>query len=196
MNEPQNPQKDLSDIRAMMERSTKILSLSGLAGVTIGLVAIAGALHARWMIETCSNEEIQLYLIADAAAILAIAISLAVFFSARMAKKKGMPVWTAAGKYLIMELAIPLAAGGVFCAAMLLHQTYFLLPAIMLTFYGLALVNASKFAIREVRYLGLTELTIGMLAVLFPSEGMNFWILGFGVVHILYGARIYLKYEK
>ncbi len=196
MNEPQNPQKDLSDIRAMMERSTKILSLSGLAGVTIGLVAIAGALLARWMIKKCSNEEIQLYLIADAGAILAIAISLAVFFSARMAKKKGMPVWTTAGKYLITELAIPLAAGGVFCAAMLLHQTYFLLPAIMLTFYGLALVNASKFAVREVRYLGLTELTIGLLAVLFPLEGMNFWILGFGVVHILYGARIYLKYEK
>ena len=196
MNELHNPQKDLSEIRSMMERSTKILSLSGLAGITIGLVAIAGALYAQWIHHNISAEKVQLYLILEALAVLAIAIGLSVFFSSRMAKKKEMPLWTPAGRYLLTELVIPLAAGGVFCAATIIHRAFFLLPAIMLTFYGLALVNASKFAVKEVRYLGLTQLTIGLLAALFPEEGMNFWILGFGVMHILYGVRIYLKYEK
>lgn len=196
MNELHDPQKDLSEIRSMMDRSTKILSLSGLAGITIGLVTIGGALYAQWIQHHIAAEEIQRYLIIDALAVLAIAAALSVFFSSRMAKKKGIPLWTPAGRYLITELAIPLAAGGVFCSAAIIHKTFFLLPAIMLTFYGLALVNASKFAVKEVRYLGLTQLTIGLLAALIPGEGMNFWVLGFGVMHILYGVRIYLKYEK
>lgn len=196
MNELHDPQKDLSEIRSMMERSTKTLSLSGLAGITIGLVAIAGALYAQWIQHNISAEKVQRYLILDALVVLAIAIGLSVFFSARMARKKGIPLWTPAGRYLITELAIPLAAGGIFCSAVIVNQTFFLLPAIMLIFYGLALVNASKFAVKEVRYLGLTELTIGLAAALFPAEGMNFWVLGFGVMHILYGVRIYLKYEK
>ncbi len=196
MAELHDPQKDLSEIRAMMERSTKILTLSGLAGITIGIVAIGGALYAQWIPGHIPEEYVQQHLILDALAVLAIAIGLSVFFSARMAKKKGIPLWTPAARYLITELAIPLAAGGVFCVAALVNQTSILLPAIMLTFYGLALVNAGKFAVKEVRYLGLTQLTIGLLAALFPSEGMNFWMLGFGVMHILYGVRIYLKYEK
>ena len=196
MAELHDPQKDLSEIRAMMERSTKILSLSGLAGITIGLVAIGGALLGQWIHHHVTPEEIQRFLILDALSVLAIAIGLSVFFSARMAKKKGIPLWTPAARYLITELAIPLAAGGVFCLSAIINQTFYLLPAIMLTFYGLALVNAGKFAVKEVRYLGLTQLTIGLLAALFPSEGMNFWMLGFGVMHILYGVRIYLKYEK
>lgn len=196
MNELHNPQKDLSEIRSMMERSTKILSLSGLAGITIGLVAIAGALYAQWIHRNISAEKVQLYLIFEALLVLVIAIGLSVFFSSRMATKKRMPLWTPAGRYLLTELAIPLAAGGVFCVAAIVNKAFFLLPAIMLTFYGLALVNASKFAVKEIRYLGLTQLTIGLLAALFPDEGLNFWILGFGVMHILYGVRIYLKYEK
>ncbi len=196
MTELRDPQQELSEIRTMMERSTKILSLSGLAGITIGLVAIGGALYAQWIHDHIAAEEIRRYLIIEALAVLVIATALSVLFSSRMAKKKGLPLWSPAGRYLITELAIPLAAGGVFCVALIIHDSVLLLPAVMLTFYGLALINASKFAVKEVRYLGLTQLAIGLLAALYPADGLNFWALGFGVVHILYGLRIYLKYEK
>lgn len=195
--EPINdPARDLSEIRLMMERSSKILSLSGLAGIIIGIIALWGVTFAQWIHTRVSAEDIVGYLVADAIVVLALAISGAVFFSNRMAKKKGLPLWNNPARYLVTDLAIPLFAGGVFCVALLMHHTYEYLPAIMLTFYGLALVNASKFAVKEVRYLGLTQLTIGLLAALFYQEGLNFWALGFGVVHILYGLRIYVKYEK
>ena len=196
MNKIEGHLKDISEIRSMMERSSKILSLSGLAGVAIGIIALCGAMFAQYIHTRVAQEDVVTYLGADALLVLLLAVGLAVFFSSRMAKKKGLPLWNSTAKYLVTELSIPLFAGGVFCVALLLHQSYFLLPAVMLTFYGLALVNASKFAVKEVRYLGLTQLTIGLLAALFHREGLNFWALGFGVVHILYGLQIYVKYEK
>lgn len=196
MEQTSDPIQQLADIRAMMEKSTKILSLSGVAGISIGLLAIAGAMFAQYISARVPAEDVQLYLIADALAVLLIAIGLSVFFSSRMAKKKNLPRWNNVAHHLVIELAIPLFAGGVFCIAFLLNRTYNLIPAAMLAFYGLALVNASKFTVKEVRYLGLTELAIGMLAALIPQQGLNFWALGFGVMHMLYGLRMYVKYEK
>lgn len=196
MNQPNDPAKDLSEIRSMMERSSKILSLSGLAAVSIGITALCGVMYAQYIHTRVPAEDVERHIITDALAVLFLAIALAMFFSNRMAKKKGLPIWNNTAKYLVGELAIPLFAGGVFCVALLMNKTFNLVPAVMLTFYGLALVNASKFAVKEVRYLGLTQLTIGLFAALIPNEGLNFWALGFGVVHILYGVRIYVKYEK
>lgn len=196
MNQPNDPAKDLSEIRSMMERSSKILSLSGIAGVSIGIVALCGVMYAQYVHTRVPAEDVERHIIVDALAVLFVAIVLAMFFSSRMAKKKGLPIWNKTAKHLVGELAIPLFAGGVFCMALLMNRTFNLLPAVMLTFYGLALVNASKFTVREVRYLGLTQLVIGLLAALIPQEGLNFWALGFGVVHILYGLRIYVKYER
>jgi hypothetical protein len=196
MNHPNDPVKDLSDIRSMMEKSSKVLSLSGLAGVAIGIVALAGVLYAQYIHTHVPAEDVERYIIADALAVLFLAIMLAILFSSRMAKKKGLPIWNITAKHLVGELAIPLFAGGVFCGALLMNKTFNLLPSAMLTFYGLALVNASKLTVKEVRYLGLTQLTIGLLAALIPDEGLNFWALGFGAVHILYGLRIYSKYER
>ena len=188
--------KEISEIRSMMERSSKILSLSGLAGISIGIVALCGVMYAQYIHTRVPPENAPFYVATDALAVLVLAITMSVLFSSRLAKKKGLPLWNQTGKFLVTELAIPLFAGGVFCIALMIQKTYYLLPAVMLTFYGLALLNASKFTVREVRYLGLTQLCIGLLAALVPQEGLNFWALGFGVVHILYGLRIYVKYEK
>jgi hypothetical protein len=196
MEQTSDPIQQLSDIRSMMEKSTKILSLSGLAGVSIGLVAIAGVMFAQYIHSRVSADDVQSFIIADAVAVLILAIGLSVFFSSRMAKKKNLPTWNSIAKHLIIELAIPLFAGGVFSVALLLNRTYNLIPAAMLAFYGLALVNASKFTVKEVRLLGLTELALGLFAALLPQEGLNFWALGFGVMHIVYGLRMYVKYEK
>jgi hypothetical protein len=196
MNEPNDPLKNLSEIRSMMERSSKILSLSGLAGVGVGIVALCGVMYAQYIHTRVAQEDVVKYLAVDAVVVLTLALGISLWFSRRMAKKKGLPIWNQTAKHLVTELAIPLFAGGAFCVALLLNKTYNLLSAVMLTFYGLALVNASKFAVKEVRHLGLTQLVIGLLAAVLPQEGLNFWALGFGVVHILYGLRIYMKYEK
>lgn len=196
MNDVDQHLKDITEIRSMMERSSKVLSLSGLSGVGAGVIAIAGVLFAQWIPTRVAPEDVITYLVGDAVVVLLLGIGTATLFSHRMARKKDLPVWTATSRFLIVDLAIPLGAGGLFCCALLQHGSYGLIPGTMLVFYGLALINGSKYALKEIRYLGLTELVLGCVAVFVPDQGLTIWALGFGIMHIVYGLQMYLRYER
>lgn len=196
MNELDQHLKDISEIRSMMERSSKVLSLSGLSGVSAGIIALVGVMFAQWVHTRVTPDDGITYITLDALAVLVLALGMAVVFSSRMARKKGIPVWTNTSRYLIIDLAIPLAAGGIFSVALMASHAYALIPGTMLVFYGLALVSGSRYAMNEIRYLGLTELVLGSLALFIPHEGLNFWGLGFGIMHIAYGLWMYNRYER
>jgi uncharacterized membrane protein HdeD (DUF308 family) len=66
----------------------------------------------------------------------------------------------------------------------------------MLIFYGLALVNASKYTIGTVQYLGYTQIVLGLICAAFPGYGFWFWVVGFGILHIVYGSIMHFKEEK
>jgi TM2 domain-containing membrane protein YozV len=57
----------------------------------------------------------------------------------------------------------------------------------------LALVNASKFTLDTVKYLGISEIIVGLIAAYFVGYGLYFWAFGFGILHIVYGGVMYLK---
>lgn len=196
MNELEQHLKDITEIRSMMERSSKVLSLSGLSGVSAGIIAIAGVMFAQWVHTGVPPEDVITYISLDALVVLVLALGMAILFSSRMARKQGLPLWTTTSRYLITDLAIPLAAGGVFSLALMSARAYAFIPGTMLVFYGLALVSASKYAMKEIRYLGLTELGLGALALFLVQEGLNIWALGFGVMHIVYGVWMYNRYER
>lgn len=191
-----NPGQDLSEIRAMMEKSSRILSLSGVAGIVIGCVALVGVLYAEYISAWIDPDDQLPHFLADALIVLLLAIILVVVFSTRMAKKKELPAWNPAAKNLVTELAVPLATGGAFCIALILGQVYSLLPSAMLLFYGLALFGASKYTIPEVRWLGIAQVVLGLLAAFMPAQGLLYWALGFGIAHMLFGLRIYFMYER
>lgn len=65
-----------------------------------------------------------------------------------------------------------------------------------LIFYGLALVNVSKYTLKEIRGLGLIEIFLGLLAFQFLAYGLIIWTIGFGVLHIIYGFIIKMKYKS
>jgi predicted lysophospholipase L1 biosynthesis ABC-type transport system permease subunit len=208
MNELETGLQDISAIRSMMERASKFLSLSGLSGVSAGVVALAGAWAAHRAIEQ-SGTHIPLpgeqgaidawlgtFLAADAVSVLVVALACSTLFSVRMARKKGYPLWGPTTMYMLAALMIPLAAGGAFCGVLLFHGIYGLLPAVMLVFYGLALLNAGNFTFSEVRYLGLIDILLGLTAGFQPALGLILWAGGFGVLHIVYGILLYSKYEK
>jgi len=196
MNHPRDPIKDIAEIRSIMERSSKLLSLSGLAGIAVGVVALCGVLLFQWLQSTAPPQQLQRDCIMLALGVLLLSIALAMAFSRRMARRQGLPAWNQPARFLVTELAIPLAAGGVMCVALLVHEAHALLPSTMLTFYGLALLNASKFTVKEVRWLGLTEIMLGLLAAFVTNWGLALWAAGFGGLHILYGLRIFIAYEK
>ena len=188
--------KDITEIRSMMERSSKVLSLSGLSGVSAGIAALAGAWFAEWAISSLKQSDLLASITIDAAIVLLLGVGMAVVFSVRMARKKTLPIWTPTSRFLIVDLAIPLGAGGILCVALIQYGAYSLIPGIMLMFYGLALINGSKYALKEIRYLGITELILGCVAVFLPQHGLAIWASGFGIMHILYGSLMYFRYER
>jgi hypothetical protein len=198
--------KDISEIRSLMEQSTKFLSLSGLSGISAGCVGLIAAGLAEWYLHRSGAQistagvtdsgSLMTFFFIEAGLTLLLALSFAAFFSMRMAKKKGLPVWTNSTKSLLLSLFIPLATGGTFCLVLLAHKLVFLVAPSMLVFYGLALLNTSKYTLNEIRYLGMSEICLGLVAAVWIEFGLVFWGFGFGVLHIVYGTLMYFKYEK
>jgi hypothetical protein len=193
-----DPVKDLAEIRSMMEKSSKFLSLSGLAGISAGIIALIGSyamlLKIREIKESVATENFSVYFISVALVILALALGAAIFFTTRNAKKKNLPVWTPATNYLLTSLFLPLLAGGLFSFILWYRGNPELIFSATLVFYGLALLNASKYTSNEIRYLAIIEIILGLVAGV--SYGLILWAVGFGVMHIIYGIYMYLKYEK
>jgi hypothetical protein len=200
---PDDPRKDLNEIRSMMERSTKFLSLSGLAGVSAGTVALAGALAAHLKMRGIPADDYSLYygeivpfLVGDALGVLLAATALAIYFTTRAALKKGERVWDHTARFMVVSLLPPLTAGGIFCLLLWHHGIFALIIPAMLLFYGVALLAASKYTPGEVKYLAYAEILLGLLATWFLSAWLIIWATGFGVFHILYGLIMYRKYGQ
>ena len=200
MNEIESRLKDISEIRSMMERSSKFLSLSGLAGVAAGTVALIGAALAYQQLRIndglAEKNNLLTFFVVDAAVVLVLAIGLAIFFSTRMAKKKALPIWTTTTKHMLASLLMPLSTGGVFCFILWYHGLVLLIPPATLIFYGLALLNTSTYTTTEIRYLALAEIMLGLLATLLLESWLVLWAIGFGLLHIAYGIFMYRKFEK
>lgn len=197
-----NQVEDIKVIREMMERSSKFLSLSGMSGVVAGAAAIAGAAFAYFYLlrdpaaTDFTRMQETLILGAIAVVVLAVALGAGVWFSWRKARKSGQKFFNKTTGRILYALAIPLVAGGIFCLIYLLRGDLRTVISGTLLFYGLALVNASKYTYGEIHWLGLTEIALGLLAALFGRHGILFWTLGFGVCHIVYGLVMYLKYDR
>jgi hypothetical protein len=202
--------EDIKTIRKMMEESSRFLSLSGLSGIFAGLLAITGALIAYFLIlkngsiryddyvSSLSGQETQSLrwkLIADAVFVLALSVIISFYFSLQKAKREGKNFWTPVSRRLMMNLLIPLVTGGVFTIVLLIQNQMQLIVPGLLIFYGLALVNAGKFTYGEVFYLGILEIITGLVSAFFTGWGIIFWIIGFGLLHIIYGVALYRKYE-
>jgi hypothetical protein len=202
----QKHQEDLAHIRSMMERSSRFISLSGLSGVFAGLSALVGGLYVYQLFRANGLEyfdgEHKLYsanlvseLFFTGVVILAFAFTFGILFTIRKSKKYDLPIWTSATKNMLFNLAVPLATGGIFCLALIYHGSYGFVAPSTLIFYGLALVNAEKYTFSDVKYLGFSELILGLISLFYIGYGLIFWIIGFGILHILYGLVMFKKYK-
>lgn len=200
-----NPQQELSEIKSMMERSTKFLSLSGLSGIMAGTYALIGAALIYYWTESSITATSYL---ADSISgqisriiwvgiiVLTLSILTAYFLSQKNSHRTSSKLWTSAGKRFLIALFLPVTLGALFCFA-LIHLGYFeLIASTTLLFYGLGLINSALFTLNDIRHLGFGHVVLGILAAFFPAFGLFFWTIGFGALHILYGSIMYFKYEK
>ncbi|PUZ27831.1 hypothetical protein GA0116948_106152 [Chitinophaga costaii] len=203
----------LHDIKRIMERSTRFLSLSGLSGVGAGITALAGAFVAQQRIDYYKGlglrnqlddnavrwDQLRLELLILAGAILIIAFSIGFYFTWRKASREGASLWDNTSRKMAMNMVLSLGTGGLFILGSIYHQYDLTVGPACLVFYGLALINVSKYTVRDVRYLGLSEIALGLINLFFfdvVGYSLMFWALGFGVCHILYGGLMWWKYER
>lgn len=207
MNQQKDQLETLHEIRNIMDRSSRFISLSGLSGIAAGVSALAGAAVVKWYLLTHNidykedagrnlTKESIVFMLSVAALVFILALCLATYFTARNAKKNSHRVWDSKTERMLVNLFIPLAAGGIFCAVLIYHNLMYLVAPVMLIFYGCALLNASKYTLSDIRYLGILEIILGLLASFFVGYGLLAWTMGFGVLHILYGTLVYIKYER
>ena len=190
---------DLKQIRSMMERSTKFLSISGMSGVAAGISALLGA-TAAWFVVYEHWHITRISLLADllliAVCVLLLAGGSGFYFSLRKARKNGSKFWMPATRGILVDFATPMISGGLFCIALLWHGYTGPAQAATLVFYGLALIAAGARTYRDVKMLGLCEIGLGILSAFLPRYGLYFWAFGFGILHILYGIIMHYRYDR
>jgi hypothetical protein len=207
MKEEKDYIQDIAEIRSMMERSSKFLSLSGWSGVMAGIYALAGAYIASKILnfnpdeivyntdESVSVGNFQ-NVIFLAITIMILAIGTAIFLSGKNAQKRGEKLWNATARRLLIDMAVPLVAGGLLILIFISKGLIGLIAPFSLLFYGLALYNVGKVTYKEVKVLGLIQIGLGLLNSFFIGYGLLFWTMGFGIAHIIYGIYLHYKYEK
>ena len=206
---------DISEIKNMMSRSSRFISLSGLSGILAGIYALIGAFVANSYINLTLDalysednySRVELHdaqefpnlveeLLLIAISVLVLAVVTGIILSIRKANKSGEKVWNVASRRLVLNFLIPIVVGGIFCLVLLQYGFTGLVAPATLIFYGLACVNASKYTLGDVRYMGLAFILIGLISTQFIGYGLYFWAMGFGVFHIIYGAMMYFKYDR
>jgi len=198
--------EDLKDIKEMMHKSSRFISLSGIAGIAAGIVALVGAIIAhQWVFSDLNLKGHQqliipgdvttnLFLISIGTLILAIIVT--IFFTTRHSHQKQEKIWDHQTRRLLINLLVPLATGGVMCLLLIFKSFVSMVIPMTLIFYGLALINASKFTLSEIRSLGMVEIILGLTAFQFVDIALICWALGFGFMHIVYGIFMHLKYQS
>ena len=197
---------ELSSIRNLMERSSKFISLSGLSGIMAGVYALIGAFIGYKIVYNTqgilqyrdsyiSESQILWQLTSIAAGVLVLSLVTGIWLTIRQARKKGENFWNPVSKRLLVNMTIPLVTGGLFILILLIRGEYAIICSACLIFYGLALIAGSHYTLSAVKWLGFSEIIIGLMAALIPGYGIIFWTLGFGILHILYGSIMHFKYN-
>jgi len=213
MEQQQDYIRDISEIRSMMERSSRFLSLSGWAGIMAGIYALAGA-YLAYAVFNFNSEGIANYyslqsgyivngnilnllqIILLGICIIILTIGTAIFLSQRKASKRNEKLWNSTSRRLLINMSVPLVAGGIFILILIAKGLIGLVAPLTLIFYGLSLYIASKFTFDDIKILGLVNICLGLISSYFIGYGLLFWALGFGVGHIVYGVYVHFKYEK
>lgn len=198
--------EELSSIRELMERSSKFISLSGLAGVLAGIYALIGARFAFRIIDSITisgpdgayinRPDTFRPLIFIAVAVLVCSLVTAIWLSIRKARSRNEHAWNPVSRRLLTAISIPLLTGGLFIAIMLWRGEYGTIAPACLIFYGLALFAGGQYTYNEVKWLGIVEILLGLVALTIPAYGLLLWAIGFGLLHIIYGSIMHFKYER
>ena len=179
---------NLRYIRETMERATPFTGISGLGEIAIGVTAfIASVLAAR---QSTFNLWLAIWL-AEAL----ISLLIAGWSMDRKARAVQMPLVSGPGRKAVFSLAPPVIAGGLLTIVLVRAGLTTAIPGVWLLLYGTGVITGGMFSVRAVPAMGLCFMVLGALALFSPPQFANwFMAVGFGGLHVLFGAIIVRKY--
>lgn len=210
MNKHEEQLDAIHDIKKLMERSSRFSALSGLSGAISGILALISSFISYAILDTefggaISYEEVWTspiltskgwQILINLGILLFLSLGIAAFLSARNAQKEGTSPLNLTAKRMLVNFSIPLLSGAIYCWILFTQEHIELILPATLLFYGMGMLNASKYTIEPIRYLGISLLFLGLLGSANPAYGLLIWTIGFGILHIAFGLMIYFKNEK
>ncbi len=192
-------------IRQTMERSTQYSTLSGLSGVLIGLVAIAGVLATSWVTSTTSwlvpsanapalaqrilQPRTELSIAIIWTTVLAAAVVIDFVANKRRAARVGKTVVSPLGGHILLAALPSFFAGAMLTYFFLAHGLLFSVWGVWMLCYGLAICAVGLFSVKPVSVLGGAFVLAGAVTLLLPASAqLPMMAATFGGFHIGYGV--------
>jgi hypothetical protein len=182
----ESAQDTLAYIRRTMESASSFTAVSGWGLITVGFVGLA----ASWIAwRNPHPADLRIWLPTAAVCIVVAAVS-----NIAKARRTAVPIWSGAIRRLVWVIAPALAAGAVLTAALTLNEAFHLLPGMWLALYGAGVTAGAEFSIRAIRWMGVSLLILGAIALLHPMWGLVLMACGFGGLHLLIGLDIVMRH--
>jgi hypothetical protein len=175
-------------IRETMESAAEFTAVPGWGGVAMGITALAAAfLAAR---QATPRAWVAVWL---AEAFVAVAIAAPA--AATKARRANSSLFSGPGRKFVLSFAPPIVVGGLLTLAMFQLGAVSALPGVWLLLYGTAIVTGGAFSVRAVPIMGLCLMALGGAALFVPAAwGDMFMAAGFGLIHMVFGIWIALRY--
>ncbi|MEP3969927.1 MAG: hypothetical protein ABJM08_13010, partial [Nonlabens sp.] len=129
---------DIKEIKSLMNKSTRFISLSGMSGVMAGIYALIGGVFGYFIIEkarengtrdtldrlttTPWDQNPSLQILVVAAIVLFMAVLTAFFLTKAKASKHKQKIWTKQSIRLVVNFMVPLNIGALFTLALLQYH--------------------------------------------------------------------------
>ena len=179
---------NLRYIRETMERATPFTGISGRGEMAIGVTALVASLIAAQ--QPTFNSWLAIWLAEGLISLL-----IAGWSMDRKARAAQMPLFSGSGRKAVFSLAPPVIAGGLLTIVLVRAALPSAIPGVWLLLYGTGVITGGMFSVRAVPAMGLCFMILGSIALFSPPAFANwFMAVGFGGLHLLFGAIIVRKY--
>lgn len=105
-----------------------------------------------------------------------------------------LPLLRGPGRKFLLGTLPAIVAGGLLTFPIFQAGAVELLPGTWLVLYGTAVLGGGVFSVRIVPLLGVAFLAVGTLALVAPELGGEAMAVGFGGLHLVFGAVVWRKY--
>ena len=195
MVDPQSAQavrENLLYIRKTLEASGQITAVPGWCLLAAGMLSAAGVACNFFVTGAPWGPGPYPHLaLATWSVVLCVSVAIVSLGMYRKSRQTCAPIQPPLLRKLLWSLCPALFVGGLLTALAVRSNKIEWLPVIWLGCYGAAVANGGQVSVAPVRYMGLSFLLAAAGAAASPPEAGLAWLaLGFGWLHIVYGAYI------